>query len=211
MTRSARSKLQRLARLARPGGVGALATAASLIAVSPAAGQSPEQVMERLQELDIEFVGIATDIPDRQNLGSREAPSGVVVYAWDAERTADDAVAREFLLSVENLQAAGIPALHESSLDFRAGMFGSGRYRMGGVLTAIDIAGDVGYEVKVNLDWQLYDTESSSVIWEGSSSSRKRGASLGVRGQPDNVLLNGVLSALDSVLQDEVDEAVQGD
>lgn len=199
----ARARVQRLARL------GAFALAAALVTAPPAAGQSAEQVMERMQELDVEFVGIATDIADRQNLGTREAPSGVVVYAWDAERTADDAVAREFLLSVENLQAAGIPAVHESSLDFEAGMFGNGRYRMGGVLTAIDIRGDVGYEVKVNLDWQLYDTESSSVVWEGSSSSRNRGASLGVRGEPDNVLLTGVLDALDSVLQDEVAEAVE--
>lgn len=199
----------RLLRLARPAHLGALALVAALVAASPAAGQSAEQVMERLQELDIDFVGIATDIADRQNLGTREAPSGIVVYAWDAERSADDAVAREFLLSVENLQAAGIPAVHGSSLDFTGGMFGTGRYRMGGVLTAIDIRGDVGYEVKVNLDWHLYDTESSSVVWEGSSSSRRRGASLGVRGEPDNVLLNGVLAALDSVLEDEVAEAVE--
>lgn len=199
----------RLRRIARPAGLGALALAAALVTASPAAGQSAEKVMERLQELDIEFVGIATDIPDRQNLGTREAPSGVVVYAWDVERTADDAVAREFLLSVENLQAAGIPALHESSLDFEAGMFGNGRYRMGGILTAIDIRGNVGYEVKVNLDWQLYDTQSSSVVWEGSSSSRNRGVSLGVRGEPDNVLLSGVLRALDSVLKDGVAKAVE--
>lgn len=198
-----------LQRLVRPARHGALALTAALVSASQAAGQSAEQVMERMQELDIDFVGIVADIPDRQNLGAREAPSGVVVYAWDAERTADDAVAREFLLSVENLRAAGIPALHESSLDFESGMFGSGRYRMGGILTAIDIRGDVGYEVKVNLDWRLYDTESSSVVWEGSSSSRKRGASLGVRGEPDNVLLSGVLSALDSVLKGDVAEAVE--
>lgn len=206
MSIPARSRIQRLARSVRHSG---LALAAVLVAAPPLAGQSAEQIMERLQELDIDFVGIATDIPDRQNLGTREAPRGVVVYAWDAERTADDAVSREFLLSVENLQAAGIPAVHGSSLDFEGGMFGNGRYRMGGVLTAIDIRGDVGYEVKVNLDWQLYDTESASVVWEGSSSSRKRGASLGVRGEPDNVLLSGVLAALDSVLQDRVAEAVE--
>lgn len=206
MSISARSRLQRLALAAR---LGAVALAVALVTPSSAAGQSAEQVMERMQDLDIDFVGIATEIADRQNLGTREAPSGVVVYAWDAERTADDAVAREFLLSVENLQAAGIPAVHGSSLDFEGGMFGNGRYRMGGILTAIDIRGDVGYEVKVNLDWRLYDTESSSVVWEGSSSSRKRGASLGVRGEPDNVLLSGVLSALDSVLKGDVAEAVE--
>jgi hypothetical protein len=181
-----------------------------LITAPPAAGQSAAQIMERLEELDIGFVGIATTIPDRQNLGSRDAPSGTVAYAWDAERTSDDAVAREFLLSVENLQAAGIPAIHGSSLEFESGMFGDSRYRMGGILTAIDIKGDMRYEVKVNLDWQLYDTESSSVIWEGSSSARNRGPSLGVRGEPDNVLLSGVLGALDSVLDGGVAEAVEG-
>lgn len=207
MSIPARSRLQRLARLAR---VGFLSLAVTLVAAPSAAGQSAEQVMEQLQELDISFVGIATDIRDRQNLGSRQAPSGTVVYAWDAERTSDDAVAREFLLSVESLQAAGIPAIHGSSLAFDDGMFGDSRYRMGGILTTIDIKGSVGYEVKLNLDWQLYDTESSSVVWEGSSSSRKRGASLGVRGEPDNVLLNGVLGALDSVLDGDVADAVEG-
>lgn len=207
MSTPTRSTVRRFAWLAR---VGTLSLALSLVAAPPAPGQSADQVMEQLQELDISFVGIATDIRDRQNLGSRDAPSGTVVYAWDAERTSDDAVAREFLLSVENLQAAGIPAVHGSALEFDNAMFGDSRYRMGGILTAIDIKGNVGYEVKVNLDWQLYDTESSSVVWEGSSSSRKRGASLGVRGEPDNVLLNGVLGALSSVLDDGVAGAVEG-
>lgn len=105
MSTPTRSTVRRFAWLAR---VGTLSPALSLVAAPPAAGQSADQVMEELQELDISFVGIATDIRDRQNLGSRDAPSGTVVYAWDAERTSDDAVAREFLLSVENLQAAGI-------------------------------------------------------------------------------------------------------
>jgi hypothetical protein len=190
--------------------VAGTALAVTLVTVPPAAGQSAEKVMEHMRELDIEFVGIATDIRDRQNLGSRNSPSGPVVYAWDVGRTADDAVAREFLLSVENLQAAGIPAVHGSSLEFERGMFGSSRYRMGGILSAIDIKGDANYEVKCNLDWQLYDTESSSVIWKGSSSSRKRGASLGMRGEPDNVLLKAVLGALDSVLKNQVAGAVEG-
>ncbi|HSM08933.1 MAG TPA: hypothetical protein VLA33_07925, partial [Gemmatimonadota bacterium] len=84
MSMPARSRLKWLARLAH---LGALALVAALVTASPATGQSAEQVMERLQELDIDFVGIATDIADRQNLGTRDAPSGVVVYAWDAERT----------------------------------------------------------------------------------------------------------------------------
>ena len=207
MSTPARRCIQPLAWPARA----ALALAVTLVAAPSAAGQSAEKVMERMQKLDIAFAGIATDIRDRQNLGSRDAPRGTVVYAWDAERTADDAVSREFLLSVENLQAAGVPAIHGSSLQFENGMFGNNRYRMGGILTAIDIRGDVGYEVKVSLDWQLYDARSSSVVWEGSSSSRQRGTSLGVRGEPDNVLLNGVLGALDSVLDGEVADVVERD
>jgi hypothetical protein len=207
MSTPARPRFHRLAWPARA----TLALVVTLVAAPSAAGQSAEQVMERMQELDIAFVGIATDIRDRQNLGSRDAPRGPVVYAWDAERTADDAVSREFLLSVENLQAAGIPAIHGASLEFENGMFGNSRYRMGGTLRAIDIRGDVGYEVKVNLDWQLYDARSSSVVWQGSSSSRKRGTSLGVRGEPDNVLLTCVLGALDSVLDGEVADVVGRD
>jgi len=185
--------------------------ALAVLATAPAlAGQSPEQTMQKLQELDIEFVGIATDIPDRKNLGVRETADGPVVYAWDVERTADDRVARELLLSTEHLKVAGIPAVGGTSPEFESGMFGGNRYRMGGTLTGLEITGSVRYEVKVNLDWQLYDTESSSVIWEGSSSSMKRGAVLGIRGEADNVLLRGVLGALDSVLDDEVEDVTGG-
>ena len=186
-----------------------IAALAALSTAPSAAGQSAEQIMETMQELDIEFVGIATDIRDRQNLGARDTPDGVVVYAWDVERTADDRVAREQLLSVEHLQAAGIPAVRGSSPEFERGMFGGSRYRLGGTLTGLEIKGNVRYEVKVNVKWQLFDTESSSVIWEGASSSMKRGAALGSRGESDNVLLNGVLDALDSVLDDEVADAIK--
>ena len=190
--------------------VAAVAAVALLGMPLPANAQSPEEVMQTLADLDIEFVGIATDIPDRKNLGMRQTADGQVVYAWDVARTADDRVAREFLLSTEHLQAAGIPAVRGTSPEFESGMFGSSRYRMGGTLTGLEITGSVRYEVKMNLDWQLYDTESSSVIWEGSSSSMKRGAALGVRGEADNVLLRGVLGALDSVLDDEVEDAMGG-
>lgn len=201
-------QVRRLARTTRVAAVGAVATLAALVAAPSAAGQSAERTMETMQELDIEFVGVATDIPDRQNLGSRDSSDGIVVYAWDVERTPDDRVAREQLLSVEHLQAAGIPAVHGSSLDFERGMFAGSRYRMGGILTGLEIKGNGRYEVKVSLTWQLYDTESSSLVWEGKSSSIKRGAALGTRGEPDNVLLNGVLGALDSVLEDEVADAI---
>jgi len=181
-----------------------------LATASSSAGQSPEKVMEMMQELGVEFVGVATDIPDRQNLGSRSTPRGIVIYAWDVETTADDRVADEYLLSVEHLRAAGIPAIHGSAPEFEQGVFGGDRYRLGGILTAIDIRGDARYEVKLNLDWQLYDTQSSAVVWEGSSSSMKRGASLGTRGEADNVLLKTTLGALESVLKKNVPDAVEG-
>lgn len=182
---------------------------AMLSTASSLAGQSPEKVMEKMVELDVDFVGVATDIRDRQNLGQRDTPhDGLVVYAWDVERTPDDRVAREHLLTVQHLRAAGIPAVQGSAPEFEGGMFGPQRYRLGGVLQGIDIQGDARYDIRVDLDWQLYDTESSSVIWEGSSAARSRGAALGDRGEADNVLLNGVLKALDSVLDDEVPDAI---
>lgn len=187
-----------------------LGLVALLSVATSVAGQSAEKVMEKMADLDIDFVGVATDIPDRQNLGWRESPQGgTTVYAWDEKRTPDDRSAREHLLTVEHLQAAGIPAVRGSAPEFEGGMFGPQRYRLGGILKGLDIQGDARYEVRSDLSWQLYDTESSSVIWEGSSAARTRGAVLGDRGEADNVLLNGVLRALDSVLDDEIPAAIE--
>ena len=190
---------------ARTLGLAAVALAA---AAAPVRAQSAEKVMERMIELGVDFVGVATNIPDRQNLGRREAPSGTVVYAWDVARTPDDQVAREHLLSVDHLRNAGIPAVGGRAPEFEDGMFGPQRFRLGGILTGIDIRGEARYEVRVNLDWQLYDTEVAAVIWEGSSRAMARGAVLGDRGEQPNVLMNAVVDALDSVLDDEVPGAI---
>lgn len=201
------------------GAVGAAAVVALLSVPAPAAAQSAEQVMETLAELDIEFVGIGSSILDRQDLGYREltesAADGrralederVVAYAWDVERSPDDRVAEEKLLSIEHLQAAGIPAVHGGMPDLTQG-YGNMRYRMGGLITSIEIGGESRYEVRMNVDWKVYDTESSSVVWEGSSEHLARGAALGDRGEADNVLLDAVLGALDAVLDDDVPDAI---
>lgn len=189
-----------------------LAAAMTLVAVAPSAAQSAEEVMGAMAELDIEFVGIASDIRDRQNIGYRSTPDGrQIVYAWDRDLTADDRVAREHLLAVAHLQAAGIPAVEGASPEFESGTFGRQRYRLGGTITSMDIRGEERYELQMNLDWDLYDSRSSSTIWEGSSRSLQRGAALGDRGEPDNVLLNAVLDALDKVLEDDVPEAIDDD
>jgi len=172
-----------------------------------------------MAELDIEFMGIAVDIPDRQNLGRREArgddegrgvvtTQGTIVYAWDAEKTPDDAGAREYLLSLDHLRMAGIPAVPGAKPDMERA-YGGQRYRLGGVLTGLQIGGDERYEVRANLDWQLYDARSSSVVWEGSSSAMARGATLGVRGESDNVLLDAVLKAADKVLEEDIADAIE--
>ncbi len=201
------------------GAIAAVAIAALLGVATPVAAQSPEEVMQKLGDLDIEFVGIGSDIPDRQDLGFREleesAADGrralederVVAYAWDVERTPDDRVAVEKLLSIEHLQAAGVPAVHGGMPDLTRG-YGSQRYKMGGTITSIEIGGESRYEVRMNVDWQVYDAESSSVAWEGSSEHLAKGAALGDRGEADNVLLDAVLGALDSVLDDEVPGAI---
>lgn len=193
--------------------------AALALSATPAAAQSPEKVMQRLAELDIEFAGIGADIADRQNLGRREvqesagdnrgalADRDVVVFAWDVQRSPDDRVSDEKLLSIEHLQAAGIPAVHGGAPDLTRG-YGNQRYRMGGTITNIEIGGDDRYEVRMNIDWEVYDSQSSSVVWEGSSTKLARGAALGDRGESDNVLLDAVLGALDAVLDDEVPDAI---
>ena len=184
-----------------------------LAGARPAAAQSAEEVMERLEELKIGFMGIATDIPDRQYLGERgsedDNQSAAMVYMWDREATPDDAVAREHLLTVESLQRAGIPAVHGSEPDFQEGMAGPNRYRMAGVLTNLDIRGEQRYEIRSSLDWHLFDTETSEVVWSGSSRGMARGAVLGDRGQMPNTLLDSVLNALGKVLEKEVPDAMK--
>lgn len=215
---SARSPLGRPSIRHLPGA--AAVAAAMLLATAPSVGaQSPEEVMETMTELDIEFMGIAVDIPDRQNLGRRAvtgeddgrgvvANQGSVVYAWDAEKTPDDATAREYLLSLEHLRMAGIPAVAGTKPDMNRA-YGGQRYRLGGVITGLEIGGDDRYEVRANVDWQLYDARSSSVIWEGSSKALARGAALGVRGESDNVLLDAVLKAADAVLEEDIPDAIE--
>lgn len=199
--------------------VAAVAAVALLGMPSPANAQSPEEVMQTLADLDIEFVGIGATIPDRQDIGFREIQESAgdnrralederaIAYAWDVQRSPDDRVATEKLLSIEHLQAAGIPAVHGGMPDLSQG-YGSQRYRMGGAITSIEISGESRYEVRMHIDWKVYDSQSSSVAWEGSSEHLAKGAALGDRGEPDNVLLDAVLGALDSVLNDEVPDAI---
>lgn len=201
------------------GTVAVAAIVALLGSSTPVAAQSPEEVMQTLADLDIEFVGVGSSIPDRQDIGFRELEESAgdgrralederfVAYAWDVQRSPDDRVATEKLLSIEHLQAAGIPAVHGGMPDLTRG-YGNTRYRMGGVITSIEISGESRYEVRMNVDWKVYDAESSSVAWEGSSEYLAKGAALGDRGEPDNVLLDAVLGALDAVLDDDVPDAV---
>lgn len=191
--------------------------ALALAAPAPAAGQSPEEVMKKMADMGVDFMGMAVDIPDRRNLGSRDVPSGsdrnrgadptrggTVVYLWDERPTPDDKSAPEHLLTIQHLQMAGIPAGPGKEVDYQEGMGGANRYRMGGIITNIQIGGSARYEVRVNVDWQLYDTESSSIIWEGSSNAMARGAVLGDRGEQPNVLLDATIEALDKVLEKDV-------
>lgn len=195
--------------------------ALALAVPAPAAGQSPEEVMKKMADMGIDFMGMAVDIPDRRNLGSRDVATGedrsrgadptrggTIVYVWDQEPTPDDKSSPEHLLTIRHLQIAGIPAAPGKEVDFQEGMGGANRYRMGGIITNIQIGGSTRYEVRVNVDWQLFDTESSSIVWEGSSNALARGAVLGDRGEQPNVLLDATIDALDKVLDKEVKDAI---
>ena len=195
--------------------------ALALAVPTPAAAQSPEEVMKKMADMGIDFMGMAVDIADRQNLGSRDVPTGAnrnrgadptrggtIIYLWDERPTPDDKSTPEHLLTIQHLQFAGIPAGPGKEVDFQEGMGGANRYRMGGIITNIQIGGSDRYEVRVNVDWQLFDTESSSIVWEGSSNALARGAVLGDRGEQPNVLLDATIDALDKVLDKEVKDAI---
>jgi len=195
--------------------------ALALVLPAPAAAQSPEEVMKKMADMGIDFMGMAVNIPDRQNLGSRDVATGedrtrgadptrggTIVYVWDERPTPDDKSAPEHLVTIHHLQIAGIPAAPGKEIDFQEGMGGANRYRLGGIITNIEIGGSTRYEVRVNVDWQLFDSESSSIVWEGSSNALARGAVLGDRGEQPNVLLDATIDALYKVLDKDVKKVI---
>lgn len=202
----------------------ALAVAVALGLPGLAHAQSAEKVMKDLAKLDIDFVGIASGLPDGQYLGERDldersqdqrsagdraSQTGRVVYTWDSHASPADKVSAEHKLAIEHLTRAGIPMVRGGSVELERGMFQNNRYRMGGVLNRIDIRGKSRYEVRVTIDWTLYDGKEQKVLFTGLSTGMSKGAVLGDRGEQPNSLMDSVIDALDNVLDKKVPEALK--
>jgi hypothetical protein len=188
-----------------------------------ASAQNAEKIMKSLEKLDVDLVGVAAALPDGQYLGERNldergdaretgdraSPTGRVVYVWDAKASAADKVSAERKLAVEDLARAGIPMVRGGSVELEKGMFNANRYRMGGALSRIDIRGKSRYEVRVTVDWTVFDSKSGEVIFSESSTGMAKGAVLGDRGEQPNTLMESVIDALDNVLKKKVPDAMK--
>ncbi|MGI9038797.1 MAG: hypothetical protein ACR2GQ_08040 [Gemmatimonadota bacterium] len=196
---------------------------ASLALPRASSAQNAQKIMKNLEKLDIDLVGVAADLPDGQILGERNldergdaresgdraSPSGRVLYAWDAMASAADKVSAEHKIAVEDLARAGIPMVRGKTVELEEGMFNPNRYRMGGVLNRIDIRGKTRYEVRVTVDWTVFDSKSGEVIFAESSTGLAKGAVLGDRGEQPNTLMDSVIDSLDNVLKKKVPDAMK--
>jgi len=155
--------------------------------------------------------GVVADIPHRQYLGETSAAGDnqfPTVYRWLAELSLIDRGSTDVQISVQDLQAAGLPMLdQETRLDFVGGMYEPVRYRLAGTLTRISITRL--YDVRLTVDWQLYDSEAGSMVFAGSSDGFARGQNLGLTGMRPNAMLDSFQDCLAKVLsQDEFARAM---
>jgi hypothetical protein len=88
-----------------------------------------------------------------------------------------------------------------SELDFVGGMYRDVRYRLGGTLTRITISRL--YDVRLTVDWQLYDTESESMVFTGSTNGFARGSNLGLTGMQPNAMLDSFEDCLGNLIRKE--------
>jgi hypothetical protein len=186
--------------------VGACSSATSQSAVS----LTPGDVLD----MGVDMFGVVADIPHRQYLGE-SGGSGVnqapTIFRWLAEHTLLDRGSSDVQIAVQDLQAAGLPVMDQGTqLDFVGSMYRDVRYRLAGTLTRISIT--ALYDVRLTVDWQLYDTETSSMVFSGSSNGFARGQNLGLTGMQPNVMLHSFNDCLgDLVDQDEFAAAIAVD
>lgn len=162
-------------------------------------------------DMGVDMFGVVADIPHRQYLGEAGTPSAgqaPTVYRWLAEHSLIDRGSSDAQIAVQDLQAAGLPVMDQGTqLDFVGGLYQDVRYRLAGTLTRISISGL--YDVRLTVDWQLYDTETSSIVFQGSSSGFARGKNMGLTGMQPNAMLDSFNDCLgDLVGQDEFAAAV---
>ena len=188
--------------------VGAIALGAcSSTSSQPVANFTPADMLD----MGIDMFGVVADIPHRQYLGETTAAGDnqfPTVYRWLAELSLIDRGSTDVQISVQDLQAAGLPMLdQETRLDFVGGMYEPVRYRLAGTLTRISITRL--YDVRLTVDWQLYDSEAGSMVFAGSSDGFARGQNLGLTGMRPNAMLDSFQDCLAKVLsQDEFARAM---
>jgi len=188
--------------------VGAIALGAcSSTSSQPVANFTPADMLD----MGIDMFGVVADIPHRQYLGETTAAGDnqfPTVYRWLAEMSLIDRGSTDVQISVQDLQAAGLPMLdQETRLDFVGGMYEPVRYRLAGTLTRISITRL--YDVRLTVDWQLYDSEAGSMVFAGSSDGFARGQNLGLTGMRPNAMLDSFQDCLAKVLsQDEFARAM---
>jgi len=184
---------------------------AIVLAACSSATSRPDVSLTPADVLDmgVDMFGVVADIPHRQYLGETggtgQAPT---VYRWLAELTLLDRGSTDVQISVQDLQAAGLPVMDQGTqLDFVGGMYQDARYRLAGTLIRISISGV--YDVRLTVDWQLYDTDTASIVFSGSSSGFARGQNLGLTGMQPNAMLDSFDDCLGDVVgQDEFAAAI---
>lgn len=190
-------------RIANPGAA-VLMGAALLTLPTHAAAQD---INQKLMELRLGLVGLTIDMPDGQYVGESNADG--TTFRWDAELTPDDRVSQDRLLGVEHFQWAGLPICPGNELSFTKGIFGPERFRLGGRLTSLNIQGRERYEVRSHVHWEIYDTETSSIIIEKDAKGTARGAVLGLRGEQPNALMDSVIDSLEGFLKKDGEKALK--
>lgn len=173
----------------------------------PVADFTPAEILD----MGVDMFGVVADIPHRQYLGETSAAGAdqfPTVYRWLAEHTLLDRGSTDVQVSVQDLQAAGLPLLDQGTqLDFVGGMYEPVRYRLAGTLTRISITRL--YDVRLTVVWQLYDTETESMVFTGSSDGFARGQNLGLTGMRPNAMLDSFQNCLGKLMgQDEFAAAV---
>lgn len=187
-----------------------MAAAAAALLLPPAA--AAQDINDKLADLSLGIVAITVDMPDGQFVGERSVPNqrrGVETYRWDVEVTPDDRVSEDELLGVEHFRFAGLPVERGTEVSFTEGIFGRERFRLAGRLIALDIRGAERIEVRSEVVWSVYDTESEEVIAELKSKGLAKGTVLGIGGEQPNALMDSVIDSLEEFLDEAGEDAIK--
>lgn len=153
----------------------------------------------------VDMIGVTAGMPDGQYLGQmqpRSPGARPVSIRWDATTQVFDRFGSDYKLAPEDLRAAGLPVVDGDDLSYTEGMFTRDRYRLGGELTRLSVDRGTDYEVRISVDWKLYDTETGSFVLEKQTSGLARSGALGDRGIRPNSLLDAFETALGALVAD---------